>query len=149
MKKLDPQGKKSDPNLHQAMYEVPDASVPAGTVVQVLQSGFTIGDRILRPALVGVSKGGRKLRRAKPQRGRRRLKRRGLFRPDAVTDGTEFRKGLAQASLLATPRRAQERTVSEPHPLHHLDIGAGFGVLAPLIRPDLVSLHGIQPDDIR
>jgi molecular chaperone GrpE len=60
VKQLDPQGQKFDPNLHQAMYEVPDASVPAGTVVQVLQSGFTIGDRILRPALVGVSKGGPK-----------------------------------------------------------------------------------------
>jgi molecular chaperone GrpE len=44
------------------MFEVPDASVPSGTVVQVVQSGFMIGDRILRPALVGVSKGG-----AKPQ----------------------------------------------------------------------------------
>jgi molecular chaperone GrpE len=60
VKQLNPQGQKFDPNLHQAMYEVPDASVPAGTVVQVLQSGFTIGDRILRPALVGVSKGGPK-----------------------------------------------------------------------------------------
>ena len=58
VKKLDPQGQKFDPNLHQAMFEVPDGSVPAGTVVQVLQSGFTIGDRILRPAMVGVSKGG-------------------------------------------------------------------------------------------
>jgi molecular chaperone GrpE len=39
---------------------VPDASVPSGTVVQVVQSGYTIGERILRPALVGVSKGGAK-----------------------------------------------------------------------------------------
>jgi molecular chaperone GrpE len=60
VKKLDPQGERFDPNLHQAMYEVPDASVPSGTVVQVVQSGYTIGDRILRPALVGVSKGGAK-----------------------------------------------------------------------------------------
>ena len=42
------------------MYEVPDPSVPAGTVVQVVQAGFTIGDRVLRPALVGVAKGGAK-----------------------------------------------------------------------------------------
>ena len=61
VKLLDPQGQKFDPNLHQAVYEVPDPSVPAGTVVQVLQSGFTIGDRILRPAMVGVSKGGPKV----------------------------------------------------------------------------------------
>ena len=60
VKKLEPQGQKFDPNLHQAMFEVADASVPAGTVVQVLQDGFTIGDRILRPALVGVAKGGPK-----------------------------------------------------------------------------------------
>ncbi len=60
IKKLNPQGQKFDPNLHQAMFEVPDASVAAGTVVQVLQDGFTIGERILRPALVGVAKGGPK-----------------------------------------------------------------------------------------
>jgi molecular chaperone GrpE len=42
------------------MFEVPDPSVPAGTVVQVVQAGYTIGDRVLRPALVGVSKGGAK-----------------------------------------------------------------------------------------
>ena len=42
------------------MFEVPDASVPAGTVVQVIQAGFTIGERVLRPALVGVAKGGAK-----------------------------------------------------------------------------------------
>ena len=60
VKKLEPMGQKFDPNLHQAMYEVPDASVPSGTVVQVMQAGFTIGERILRPALVGVAKGGAK-----------------------------------------------------------------------------------------
>jgi molecular chaperone GrpE len=58
--KLDPRGEKFDPNFHQAMFEVPDASVPTGTVVQVVQSGYKIGDRILRPALVGVAKGGPK-----------------------------------------------------------------------------------------
>ena len=42
------------------MYEVPDPSVPAGTVVQVVQAGYMIGDRVLRPALVAVSKGGAK-----------------------------------------------------------------------------------------
>jgi molecular chaperone GrpE len=55
-----PQGEKFDPNLHQAIFEVPDASVPAGHVVQVVQPGYLIGDRVLRPALVGVSKGGAK-----------------------------------------------------------------------------------------
>ena len=60
VKKLEPQGQKFDPNLHQAMFEIPDASVPAGTVVQIMQPGYTIGERVLRPALVGVSKGGPK-----------------------------------------------------------------------------------------
>ncbi|MEY9476932.1 molecular chaperone GrpE (heat shock protein) [Bradyrhizobium ottawaense] len=42
------------------MYEVPDPSVPSGTVVQIMQAGYTIGERVLRPALVGVAKGGAK-----------------------------------------------------------------------------------------
>ncbi len=60
VKRLDPSGAKFDPNFHQAMFEVPDPSVPSGTVVQVVQAGYTIGERVLRPALVGVSKGGAK-----------------------------------------------------------------------------------------
>jgi molecular chaperone GrpE len=60
VKKLEPLGAKFDPNLHQAMYEVPDASVPPGTVAQVMQAGYTIGERVLRPALVAVAKGGAK-----------------------------------------------------------------------------------------
>jgi molecular chaperone GrpE len=60
VKKFDPSGEKFDPNFQQAMYEVPDPSVPAATVVQVVQAGYMIGDRVLRPALVAVSKGGAK-----------------------------------------------------------------------------------------
>jgi molecular chaperone GrpE len=60
VKKIEPQGQKFDPNLHQAMFEIPDETVPAGTVVQVMQPGYTIGERVLRPALVGVSRGGPK-----------------------------------------------------------------------------------------
>jgi molecular chaperone GrpE len=60
VKKFDPTGERFDPNFQQAMYEVPDPSVPTGTVVQVVQTGYKIGDRILRPAMVGVSKGGPK-----------------------------------------------------------------------------------------
>ena len=58
VKKLEPEGERFDPNLHQAMFEVPNADVPNGTVVQVMQAGYTIGDRVLRPAMVGISKGG-------------------------------------------------------------------------------------------
>ena len=60
VKPVEPQGQKFDPNRHQAMFEVPNPDVPAGTVVQVVQTGYVIGDRVLRPALVGVAKGGPK-----------------------------------------------------------------------------------------
>ncbi|WP_291419044.1 nucleotide exchange factor GrpE [Devosia sp.] len=58
VKPIEAAGQKFDPNKHQAMFEVPNPSVPEGTVVQVVQEGFAIGDRILRPAMVGVAKGG-------------------------------------------------------------------------------------------
>lgn len=66
VRQFSPQHEKFDPNLHQAMFEVPDASVPAGSVVQVVQPGYMIGDRVLRPALVGVSKGGPKVAPVSP-----------------------------------------------------------------------------------
>jgi molecular chaperone GrpE len=65
--RIEPRGQRFDPNCHQAMYEVPDPSVPEGTVVDVMQAGYVIGDRCLRPALVAVAKGGAKP--AKPQQG--------------------------------------------------------------------------------
>jgi len=60
VKRLDPEGQRFDPNLHQAMFEVPNPDVPNGTVAQVVQAGYVIGERVLRPALVGVAKGGPK-----------------------------------------------------------------------------------------
>jgi molecular chaperone GrpE len=60
VRQFTPQGEKFDPNFHQAMYEVPDPSVPAGSIVQVMQPGYMIGERVLRPALVAVAKGGPK-----------------------------------------------------------------------------------------
>jgi molecular chaperone GrpE len=60
VRQFNPLREKFDPNLHQAIFEVPDASVPAGSVVQVVQPGYMLGERVLRPALVGVSKGGPK-----------------------------------------------------------------------------------------
>ncbi len=58
--RVEPLGQKFDPNRHQAMYEIEDASVPSGSVIQVMQAGYLIGERVLRPALVAVSKGGAK-----------------------------------------------------------------------------------------
>ena len=66
-------GERFDPHRHQAMFEVPDPSVPAGTVSQVVQEGYQIGDRVLRAALVGVSKDGPKSTAAEgAKRGDRR-----------------------------------------------------------------------------
>ncbi|OLP53493.1 nucleotide exchange factor GrpE [Rhizobium rhizosphaerae] len=67
VKKLEPVGQKFDPNFHQAMFEVPNPEVPHNTVVQVVQAGFTIGERVLRPAMVGVSKGGPKVAAAEAE----------------------------------------------------------------------------------
>jgi molecular chaperone GrpE len=71
VKRLDPEGQRFDPNFHQAMFEVPNPEVPHNTVLQVVQAGYSIGERVLRPAMVGVSKGGPKQAagEAKPAEG--------------------------------------------------------------------------------
>ena len=51
-------GEKFDPNMHQAMFEAPFPDVKAGHILQVMSEGYMIGDRLLRPAQVGVSSGG-------------------------------------------------------------------------------------------
>jgi molecular chaperone GrpE len=56
VKKFSPEGEKFDPNFHQAMYEVPTSELPAGYVAQVIQAGYMLGDRVLRPAMVAVVK---------------------------------------------------------------------------------------------
>jgi molecular chaperone GrpE len=58
IKRIDPEGETFDSHRHQAMFEVPGSDKPNGTVVQVLQPGYILHDRLLRPALVGVAKGG-------------------------------------------------------------------------------------------
>ena len=56
IRKVETVGAKFDPNFHQALFEMPTTDHPPGTVVQEMQSGFAIGDRCLRPAMVGVAK---------------------------------------------------------------------------------------------
>lgn len=58
--KMEPLGEIFDHNFHQAMFELEDLEKPAGTVVQLMQPGYRQHDRLLRPAMVGVSKGGPK-----------------------------------------------------------------------------------------
>ena len=60
VRKLEPEGQKFDPNFHEALFEIPDETKPAGTVLQVVEQGYAIGERVLRPAKVGVARGGPK-----------------------------------------------------------------------------------------
>ncbi len=57
IKKVEALGKKFDPNLHQAMSEIEDKGAESGIVLQEIQAGYMLGERLLRPALVGVAKG--------------------------------------------------------------------------------------------
>jgi molecular chaperone GrpE len=60
VKPIDAKGQKFDPQKHQAMYEVELPDMPAGMVAEVVQGGYAIGERVLRPAMVAISKGGPK-----------------------------------------------------------------------------------------
>jgi molecular chaperone GrpE len=65
---IDPKGEKFDPAHHQAMFEVDNPDLPSGTVAEVVQTGYVIGERVLRPALVAVAKGGPKTaKKGKPK----------------------------------------------------------------------------------
>ena len=59
-KRIEALGARFDPNQHEALFEVPDETRPAGTVAQVVEQGYMIGERVLRPAKVGVTRGGPK-----------------------------------------------------------------------------------------
>lgn len=56
IRRLEPVGQKFDPHFHQAIFEVETADAAPGTVTQMVQSGYAIGDRVLRPAMVGIAK---------------------------------------------------------------------------------------------
>lgn len=60
IKRIDPLGERFDHNFHQAIFEADRADQPSGTIVEVLQPGYILHDRLLRPAMVGVAKGGTK-----------------------------------------------------------------------------------------
>jgi molecular chaperone GrpE len=60
VKKMEEADSRFDPNKHEALFEIPDESRPAGTVAQVVEPGYMIGERVLRPAKVGVTRGGPK-----------------------------------------------------------------------------------------
>jgi len=60
VRRIDPKGERFDHNFHQAIFEAERPGTPAGTVIEVLQPGYVLHDRLLRPAMVGVAKGGAK-----------------------------------------------------------------------------------------
>lgn len=60
IRRIDPKGERFDHNFHQAIFEAERPDQPTGTVVEVLQPGYVLYDRLLRPAMVGVAKGGPK-----------------------------------------------------------------------------------------
>ena len=66
LKRIDPKGERFDHNFHQAIFEAENTGRPAGTVVEVLQPGYVLQDRLLRPAMVGVAKGGAPAAPAEP-----------------------------------------------------------------------------------
>ncbi len=56
IRRIDPKGERFDHNFHQAIFEAENTGKPAGTIVEVLQPGYVLHDRLLRPAMVGVAK---------------------------------------------------------------------------------------------
>ena len=109
VRQFTPQGEKFDPNVHQAMFEIPDATVPAGSVVQVVQPGYMLGDRVLR----------RKRRRP------RKAERRSVYAVAHAAQAPEhFRPGIGACNA----DHPQEATRAEAEPLHDHDVGPGPGV---------------------
>jgi molecular chaperone GrpE len=67
IKRLQPMNEPFNPHLHEAVRQVPRSDVPEGTIVEVYQAGYTIAERVLRPAMVGVAQGGPKPNGAPPE----------------------------------------------------------------------------------
>ena len=95
VKRIEPLGQKFDPNRHQAMFEIEDASVPSGSVVQVMQAGYLIGERVLRPALVAVAKGGAKAAPAAAARRQRQSRPTVIAVAATAAPGRRARRGSA------------------------------------------------------
>ena len=104
IRRVEALGQRFDPHLHEAMLEVEDKSRPAGTVVQVLEAGYTLNDRLLRPAKVAVGRGGPPAPpRAANDAGR-------------PPEGKEPPPGGTRARPWARPRARPGPTTSRPTP---------------------------------
>lgn len=125
--RLEPKGERFDPNVHQAMFEVEDTSVDAGTIVEVVQAGYQIADRVLRPAMVGISKGGPKHVRSDPpadEGGKAAADSKPADTPDctpadvkkssATAIDDEAKAGQTQKTPLPDPSRAPAASARNP-----------------------------------
>jgi molecular chaperone GrpE len=106
IEQLKPEGEKFDPNFHQAMFEVEDPKVAAGTVIQVVQDGYRIGERVLRPALVGVSKGGPRTAPGAPEP-------KGDAEGQEPADGDDSRVSEAKAAARSHEEAASAKAAAE------------------------------------
>ena len=104
VKRIAAEGQVFDPHVHEALYEIPDASVPHGTVLQVVQPGYIIHDRTLRPARVGIARGGPKPG-TPPETGPEAT---GEV-PEADDTGIEFPRAQCRRRLPQAGRRWRER----------------------------------------
>ena len=123
IRKIEPMGEKFDPNLHQAMYEIPDPSVPSGTVVQVVQPGYVIGERILRPAMVAIAKGGPKIAAAAPAGNDNSTISALSAQIDAVAHRAKAGEAFIPFGLGRDPDKPDEIAARKAHPLHDRHFG--------------------------
>jgi molecular chaperone GrpE len=113
VKKFSPQDEKFDPNVHQAMYEVPTSDQRPGQVAQVIQAGYMIGDRVLRPALVAVSKAAPKSP-GNRERRQRRLSDHTIAKKGAVVHSRVPLKRIIPQPCTADIKQASHQTLFNP-----------------------------------
>jgi len=89
VKRVEPSGQPFNPHLHQAVMEQQNAEVPSGTVVQVFQPGYTIEDRVLRPAMVVVAKGGPKAQATEKPADQQQAATTPAEQPQEAADGSD------------------------------------------------------------
>lgn len=112
---INPEGEKFDPNFHQAMFEIENPDIASGTVVQVAQAGYVIGARVLRPAMVGIAKGGPKF--VAPSDDENPLSEAPQSEP-----GEDM--GLNEATVRAEDAQAEAAKAKEPAPGSRIDKSA-------------------------
>jgi Molecular chaperone GrpE (heat shock protein) len=125
VKAIDAGGAPFDPHVHEAMFEIPNEAVPHGTVLQVLQQGYLLHDRTLRPARVGISRGGPKVAPGAAQ-----------------TEGGEAAPRAEPAAMDETPRATTDQARMETKPDAAID-----ETVVDFTRRSTADPYPRQPDD--